>query len=96
MDRICKEAIFVYFMLPSQNLLGEVQEKSRKTSARIDGVPAGLKTAQVRNVSQEHNRLSHPVLLVTLILVVFKTATSLDVGAVRCGAVRGANVECHL
>jgi len=67
------------------------QEKSRKTSSRIDGVPAGLKTAQVRNVSQEHYRLSHPVLLVTLILVVFKTATSLDADAVR-----GANVECPL
>jgi hypothetical protein len=42
-------------------------------------------------VSQEHYRLSRPALLVTLILGVFKTATSLDVGAVR-----GANVECHL
>ena len=61
------------------------------TSARIDGVPTGLNTAQVRNVSQENHRLSHPALLVTLILVVFKTATSLEVGAVR-----GANVESHL
>jgi len=76
-------------MLPSRNLLGDAQEKSRKTSVRIDGLPAGLKTAQVRNVSQEHYRLSHPALLVTLILAVFKTATSLDVGA----AVRGANVR---
>jgi len=78
-------------MLPSRNLLGDAQEKSRKTPARIDGVPARLNTAQVRNVSQEHYCLSRPALLVTLTLGIFKTATSLDVGAVR-----GANVESHL
>ena len=71
--------------------ISDAQEKSQKTSARIDGVWAGLKTAQVRNVSQEHYRLSHPALLVTLLLGAFKTATSLAVGAVRA-----ANVECHL
>jgi hypothetical protein len=69
-------------MLPSRNLLGDAQEKSRKTSASIDGVPAGLKTAQFRNVSQEHYCLTHPALLVTLTLGVFKTETSLDVGVV--------------
>jgi len=88
-ERICKEAIVVYFMLPSRYLLGDAQEKSRKTSARIDGVRAGLKTAQVQNVSQEHYRLSRPALLVTLILGGFKTS---DLLGCRCGA----RSECRM
>jgi hypothetical protein len=50
-ERICKEAIVLYFKLPSWNLLGHAQEKLRKTSPRIDVVPAGLKTAQVSSIT---------------------------------------------